>query len=237
MGVLKPLRVPHSRLQTGSFNLEDPEWGMVGVRLTAIRCANPACGKVAIDTTVRPWVRPMMGEQVFAHGKPILARRLLPENTAKPQPIYIPPPIVEGYREACLICDLSPKAAATLARRCLQGMIRDFCKICDDSLNREIIRLREQIGSGKAPPDVTKASVDAIDRVRKIGNFGAHMEKDINLIVDIEPGEARLLIELIEILFKDWYVRRHEREENLTRLAKITDAKNSLANRMPPDEG
>ena len=45
-------------------------------------------------------------------------------------------------------------------------------------------------------------SVDAIDAVRKIGNIGAHMERDINLIVDIDPNEAAILIGLIELLFQ-----------------------------------
>ena len=53
---------------------------------------------------------------------------------------------------------------------------------------------------------------DAIDAVRKIGNIGAHMEKDINIIVDVDPDEAQLLIELIEILVKEWYIAKHQRE-------------------------
>ena len=46
-----------------------------------------------------------------------------------------------------------------------------------------------------------------------MGNIGAHMEKDVNLIVDIDPGEAQKLIKLLELLFKDWYVAQHDREE------------------------
>jgi hypothetical protein len=34
--------------------------------------------------------------------------------------------------------------------------------------------------------------VDAIDHVRKIGNIGAHMEADINVIVEVEPKEAQI---------------------------------------------
>ena len=45
------------------------------------------------------------------------------------------------------------------------------------------------------------------------------MEKDVDLIVDIEPGEAQMLIELIELLFDEWYV---EREKRAKRLAEIT---------------
>ena len=48
----------------------------------------------------------------------------------------------------------------------------------------------------------------AIDAVRSVGNIGAHMEKDINVIVDVDPDEAAQLISLIEILIKDWYITR-----------------------------
>ena len=39
------------------------------------------------------------------------------------------------------------------------------------------------------------------------------MEKDANLIIDIDPDEARFLIELIETLIKEWYVEKHERKK------------------------
>lgn len=35
------------------------------------------------------------------------------------------------------------------------------------------------------------------------------MEADVNVIVDVEAGEARLLIGLIETLVDEWYVARH----------------------------
>lgn len=52
----------------------------------------------------------------------------------------------------------------------------------------------------------------AMDALRKIGNIGAHMESDINLIVDVEPEEAEALIKLIELLIKEWYIARHDAE-------------------------
>jgi hypothetical protein len=42
-----------------------------------------------------------------------------------------------------------------------------------------------------------------------LGNIGAHMEADVNVIVDVEAGEAKLLIGLIETLVDEWYVARH----------------------------
>lgn len=48
--------------------------------------------------------------------------------------------------------------------------------------------------------------------MRRIGYIGAHMEADINTIVDIDADEALKLLKLIEFLFLDWYKQRHERE-------------------------
>ena len=62
---------------------------------------------------------------------------------------------------------------------------------------------------------------EAIDAVRSVGNIGAHMEKDVNLIVDIEPNEAELLINLVETLLKDWYIARHEKASRLEALVKL----------------
>jgi len=67
----------------------------------------------------------------------------------------------------------------------------------------------------------------AIDAVRKIGNIGAHMEKDINLIVDVDPDEASKLINLIEILIKDWYITRYEREKRLESVVELGKQKDS----------
>lgn len=61
--------------------------------------------------------------------------------------------------------------------------------------------------------------------VRRIGNIGAHMEKDINLIVDIEPDEAQKLIKLIELLLQQWYIERHNQQELFADIIGIDQAK------------
>lgn len=50
------------------------------------------------------------------------------------------------------------------------------------------------------------------------------MEKDINLIIDVEPSEAKLLIGLIETLINDWYIIRQKRQESMAEI--IAAAKN-----------
>lgn len=128
---------------------------------------------------------------------------LRPKSLAKQFPKYIPDGIRQDYEEACAIVNLSPKASATLSRRCLQGMIRDFWGISKSRLIDEINELQNKI-----PAQQWKV----IDGIRRIGNIGAHMEKDINLIVDIDPDEAQKLIKLIEHLLEQWYIDRHEQE-------------------------
>jgi hypothetical protein len=154
--------------------------------------------------------------------------RLLPDAISKPQPEFIPEALRNDYYEACRIRDLSPKSSATLARRCLQGMIRDFCRIQRGRLIDEIRELEKVFNEGSAPKGVTAESIEAIDHVRSIGNIGAHMEADVNLVIDIEPGEAQELIGLIEMLFEEWYVARHDRNKRLAKIAAARAAKDAL---------
>lgn len=51
------------------------------------------------------------------------------------------------------------------------------------------------------------------------------MEKDINLIVDVDPEEADLLLRLIEVLMEEWYIRRYEREEHMQKVIAAAQAK------------
>ena len=141
---------------------------------------------------------------------------LIPASQAKVFPSYIPKAILDDYKEACLIKDLSPKASATLARRCLQGMIRHFWEVTKPRLFDEVEAIKDK---------VDPLTWEAIDAVRGIGNIGAHMEKDINLIIDVDPNEASQLINLIEILMKDWYITKHERQKRLEGIVELKDKK------------
>ena len=51
------------------------------------------------------------------------------------------------------------------------------------------------------------------------------MERDINLIVDIEPDEAQKLIKLIELLLQQWYIERHNQQELYADIIGIDQAK------------
>jgi hypothetical protein len=120
-------------------------------------------------------------------------------------------------------------------------MIRDFCGIAKAKLIDEIKELRKRVEQGAAPPGVQADTIDAIDHVRSIGNIGAHMEKDINVIIDVDPDEAQRLIELIELLFEEWYVQRDSCQKRLAAIGVVAAKKEQAklaapAKRLPPPE-
>ena len=117
-----------------------------------------------------------------------ITKLIHPTSTAKQYPSYVPDQIKNDYEEAYAILNLSPKASATLSRRCLQGMIRDFWDIHDKkNLCSEIDAIADKIS-----PSARRA----LDATRKIGNIGAHMEQDVDKIIDIDPSEAETLLRL-----------------------------------------
>lgn len=212
------------------LHIERQAEGPIGIKIEAVGCSNPDCLRTTVTATIS---RTVLGEHGYAiRGTPLFKQRLLPQGTAKPQPEFIPQAIRDDYYEACLIRDLSPKASATLIRRCLQGMIRDFAGIAKARLIDEINALEKAVADGTADRAITPETVKAIDHVRGIGNIGAHMEKDISLIVEVDTGEAQALIELVEMLFEEWYVARESRKEKLARIASIADDKK--ARKAPP---
>lgn len=134
---------------------------------------------------------------------PDVSTNIYPKSLAKQFPDYIPQQIREDYEEAYSIVNLSPKASATLSRRALQGMIRDFHGIKKSRLVDEIDALEEI---------VTIPEKTVLDSIRNIGNVGAHTEKDINVILEIKPGEAENLLKVIEFFMNSWYIARHNVE-------------------------
>jgi hypothetical protein len=81
----------------------------------------------------------------------------------------------------------------------------------------------------------------AIHVVRQMGNIGAHMEKDVNTIIDVDPKEAQLLLGLLEHLIREWYVARYNKDESLKKIVAMAREKDaakkgssSYQNSIPP---
>lgn len=183
------------------FSNRPTAWSECDIRVFHIQCSNKACNKVIVVAKSRKYSKQW---------------DLIPENVHKVYPDYIPQQIRDDYTEASLIIEKSPKAAATLLRRCLQGMIHDFWNIKEKNLNAEITALKDK---------VTASQWKAIDGLRSIGNVGAHMENDVNLIIDIDAQEAQQLQKLIELLLEKWYINRHDEEELFENIARAAEEK------------
>lgn len=213
--------------------VKDTCHGPLAYEVRMLACANAACKEVQVNFWLGSPRKNNHGS-VIGVTEPLEYAAIRPAYASRPQPSYIPLALREDYTEACKIKALSPKASATLARRCLQGMIRDFCGISKNRLIDEINELRKRVDDEQTPPGVTIETVEAIDHVREVGNIGAHMEKDINLIIDVDEGEAQALIELVEMLFDEWYVARRKRQDRLEKVKELALAKANA--KKPPQE-
>lgn len=108
------------------------------------------------------------------------------------------PEVAEDFNEACLVEPLSKKAAAALARRCLQNVLHEQ-GIKGKDLNEEI---------EKVIPILPSHLSGEIDAVRNIGNFATHpiKYKQTGQIVDVEEGETEWILNVLEGLFDFYYV-------------------------------
>jgi Domain of unknown function (DUF4145) len=119
----------------------------------------------------------------------------------KPTPIEVPQKVGDDYKEACLVFADSPKASAALSRRCLQTILREHARVKPQDLSKEI----DDVLASKQLPTYIAEDIDAI---RHVGNFAAHPMKSTNTgeIVDVEPGEADWLLNVLEELFDHYFV-------------------------------
>lgn len=201
--------------------------GSLGAYLFGIRCANESCNKACVYISLGT-VHYNSG-LTFDHGSKFQGDRLYPRPAGKPFPSSVPDHFIQDYREAWSIIDLSPKSSATLARRCLQGMIRDFCAIRERTLYHEIATLEAKLEADELPKGVDVETIEAMRALKDVGNIGAHMTEIEGVIVDVEPGEAEALLGLIEMLFNDWYVARAKRQKRLADIVALAEAKKALA--------
>lgn len=196
-----------------SIHEKNGKYNALKVYHEIVWCTNPECGELILIVQLKEGE---LAYSRFTSKKTLHDWTLLPENRYMNLPDFIPSIVQEDYKEACLIADLSPKASATLLRRCLQSMIRDFWGINEKNLFLEIEKLQ-----GKIDSDL----FSAIHSMRAIANIGAHPEKDISTIIEIESEETKELIGLIEILFKEWYFEREEKKKRLEKIKTISQSK------------
>lgn len=167
----------------GAYSTED-----IDLMLNKIRCPNCEEKTYFIEGVKEPYNK--LGDI-----------SIYPRSKAKKFPEYIPLQLRNDYEEAYSILELSPKASATLSRRCLQGMIRDFFDTSKGTLNDEIKAIE---------PLVNEDQKSVLHALRQIGNVGAHLERDVNLIIDVSPEDAEKLLLVLEYFFYEWYISKQK---------------------------
>lgn len=180
--------------------------------IKSLICPNSKCNKIIIYLI-----------QKGSNGYVIQQSQVYPKGASRPKaPVEVPKHIAEDYNEACLVFNDSLKASAALSRRCLQNLLRDTPEIKSGSLDNEI---------NQAMKIFPTYIANAIDAVRNIGNFALHPMKSDSTgeIVNVEPGEAEWLLDVIEQLFDYSYVQ----PAKLIEKRKALDAKLADINKPP----
>jgi hypothetical protein len=131
----------------------------------------------------------------------VFTRIYPPRSDHPPAPKEAPAHIARAYEEACVVLPLSPNAAAALARRALQMILREILSVASGNLAAEIDATR-----GVLPPWI----VDGLHQLREVGNFTMHPSKDelTGTIIETETGEAELTIEIVSALFQHLFAGR-----------------------------
>jgi len=184
-------------------------------------CPSPDCRRFSLSASLHGLE--IVGSRSYT-GKQLKTWALIPPSRARSFPVVLPPNILEDYQEACLSVEFSEKVAAALSRRCLSEMLRDFWQVQPGSLADEFRQIK-----GSAD----QLTWEAIESIRRSGMVGSRMESKDGEILDTEPGEAKLLIGLIEMLIDDWYVAREDRRRRLQGIRQLTGE--SVAEKGPED--
>jgi hypothetical protein len=134
---------------------------------------------------------------------------------------------MEEFNEAAAVVGVSAKASAAISRRLLQFIL-------SEAFHHTQRDLSKQIDAALEARTLPSHLADRIDSIRAVGNFAAHPLKDSHTgeVVPVEPGEAELLLDTLEVLIDFAYVQP-------AKLAKSRDSINEKLARAgrPPLKG
>lgn len=209
----------HHNFRTASLNyghkdqMFEPGHGFLGIRFD--RC--PACKRSIVF---------LRTEQIMLNaGADIrpFEYMVYPKSVSRtPLPPEVPDEFAEDYREASLVLSDSPKASAALSRRCLQNVL----KVAGMTTKKDLVQQIEEV-LPTLPPHLR----DLIDAIRVVGNFAAHPTKSAHTgeIIDVEPGEAELLLDVLEMAFDFYFVQPAEAQRRRDGI----NAKLAAAGKLP----
>jgi len=168
-------------------------------KVTAFKC--PKCDRPTIDLMVHDNDQWQMQKE---------RRRIWPRGS-RPAPEGVPAGMAQDFREAASVLEISPQAAAALARRTLQQVLKDHLGATGGNLEKQIDSVASNLPSQVA---------ESLHALRHLGNFAAHPTKDQSTgeIVQVEPGEAEWTLDTLEALFDHVFVAPARQAERLKQL-------------------
>jgi len=215
---MKPkLKVKIERTDTRSEYYPDG-YSIDGIILESLSLLCPHCGvyaSITIDKFIErdSWKFDIIGscvhceKTVFVQSEYVYDKGEMEIISIYPQKL---PPVIpqeidtayhDDYRQAMLICELSPKASAALSRRILQMVLHKEYQINDTNLYEALKKFKQKIDI----PSYIKINIDA---VRHIGNMAVHpIENSVGTIIDIDTGDADWLLLILEDLFEFTFIR------------------------------
>jgi len=173
-----------------SYSWED--WG-----LSHKRCGN--CRQPFIVMIRHQFFTSEAGEQEL--GEPKL-EPLWPKTGWRERcPPDVPEEVAADYNEACAVIDISPTAAAALARRCMQYIL------VEKGGAPKGRNLKQQVQAVENGPNTPQHVKNDLDDLRKIGNFSAHANEGLRgQVLRAEPEEAEWTLETLRTLFEHYCV-------------------------------
>lgn len=190
--------------------------------ITTTICSNQSCRRriIFLDSVYYPDNRGMPAG--FIEPPRSNRRMIVPRNEARPGVVLddITKGYISDYQEAVDVLPISAKSSAALSRRLLQSVLRDEAHVAHSNLYNEIGQVIDQ---GGLPSRIATM----LDAVREVGNFAAHPIKSTNTgeIVDVEPGEAEVTLDVIELLFDHFFTAPRVAQERIDAInAKLSEA-------------
>ncbi len=201
------------------YNEEHPTIKQYGFDVAHGFC--PECNQFVVLLRHGKWWSPNYNNEGSQELTGILSQQIIFPLTALKK---VEPEVPESYRrefqEAYSVLQISPRASAAMSRRLLQTILREEFGIKKRNL-------ADEIDAFLSTPGIPSYLSQEIDAIRNVGNFASHPIKNTQTgeIVEVEPGEAEWLIDVLDALFDFVFIQPVKMEKRRVQLnEKLTAA-------------
>jgi hypothetical protein len=201
---------------SGILTVPNNAYKVLAVIAQSVTC--PRCRKTIVNVMLGRALQNGPGATPYRNGEHyqidhVLVDRQLYPNSGRARrydEMGVPPEILRDYVEAWRIVDDSPRAAAVLARRCLQQiLIAQYEAPKKTTLAKQLMA---------AKPRVAPKLFEALMTVKLIGNEAAHDPADV---ADVSADEVAIMMRAIEYFIDDTYVAATRRAAELARVVAL----------------